>query len=86
MVYTSIYEVDMLTTLFMSGNSLAVRIPKELWPALPGTQMEILREGDHLVLRPAAGSLAGVMEVFESFDRGYMAGGRESDDERERTW
>lgn len=76
----------METTLFMSGNSLAVRIPRELWPAAPGTRVELLREGDHLVVRPARGSLAGVTEVFEGFDRAYMAEGREDPAEPEREW
>jgi antitoxin VapB len=76
----------MLTRLFKSGNSLAIRIPRELWPAAPGTKVELLREGDHLVLRPAEGSLAGVIEVFEGFDSSYMAEGREIADEPEREW
>ena len=76
----------MITSLFKSGNSLAVRIPRELWPAAPGTKVELYREGDHLVLRPAKGSLAGVLEVFEAFDSSYMAEGREIADEPERKW
>ena len=76
----------MLTNLFKSGNSLAVRIPRELWPASPGTKVELFREGDHLVLRPAEGSLAAVLDVFQEFDASYMSDGREVTDENEREW
>jgi antitoxin VapB len=76
----------MRTTLFKSGNSLAVRIPRELWPAVPGTAVELFREGDHLVVRPAEGSLEQVLEVFSGFDPDYMAQGREEGMEPERDW
>ncbi len=42
----------MLTRVFKSGNSLAVRIPKELASALASPDVEIEKVGDTLVLRP----------------------------------
>ena len=76
----------MLTKVFKSGNSLAVRIPRKLWPASLGTTVELFREGDHLVLRPAEGSLAAVLDVFQEFDASYMGDGREVPDENEKEW
>ncbi|NCP80740.1 MAG: AbrB/MazE/SpoVT family DNA-binding domain-containing protein, partial [Rhodoferax sp.] len=42
----------MLTRVFKSGNSLAVRIPKELAFADGAQDVEIERVGNTLVLRP----------------------------------
>ena len=42
----------MLTRMFKSGNSLAVRIPKELACLGPADEVEIERVGNTLVLRP----------------------------------
>jgi antitoxin VapB len=36
--------------LFMHGRSQAVRLPKEF--RLPGTEVEVYRDGDKVVLRP----------------------------------
>jgi antitoxin VapB len=68
----------MLTRLFRSGNSLAVRIPKELAFADAAQDVEIERRSDSLVIRPvASGSLAGVAQAFASFPPDFMAEGRE---------
>jgi len=77
----------MLTRLFRSGNSLAVRIPKELAFADAAQDVEIERRGDSLVIRPVASrSLAGVAQVFASFPPGFMAEGREHHEQTERDW
>jgi antitoxin VapB len=77
----------MLTRLFRSGNSLAVRIPKELAFADAAQDVEIECRGDSLVIRRvASGSLAGVAQVFASFPRGFMAEGREHYEQKERGW
>lgn len=39
----------MITRVFKSGNSQAVRIPKELY--LPEGDVEILKRGDELIIR-----------------------------------
>ncbi|MGK9166559.1 AbrB/MazE/SpoVT family DNA-binding domain-containing protein [Inquilinus limosus] len=77
----------MRTRLFRSGNSLAVRIPKELAFADTARDVEIERRGDSLIIRPAAArSLARVAEVFASFPPGFMAEGREQREQKERDW
>lgn len=77
----------MLTKVFKSGNSLAVRIPKEL--AFDGgvQEVEIERKGGGLWMRPVeAKTLAGIGEVFAQFSAGFMAQGRERHEQEERDW
>lgn len=77
----------MRTRIFKSGNSLAVRIPKEMAIAGVSEEVEIERVGNTLVLRPAQQkSLAGVGEIFAMFSPGFMSEGREFHEERERDW
>ena len=77
----------MLTRVFKSGNSLAVRIPKELAFIEPAQDVEIERVGNTLVLRPVQQkTLAGIGEVFASFPKSFMAGGREFHEQKERDW
>jgi len=73
--------------MFKSGNSLAVRIPKELAFAEASQDVEIERVGDNLVIRPVQRrSLAGVMEAFAAFPPDFMSEGREFHEEKERDW
>lgn len=76
----------MQTQLFKSGNSVALRIPQSLWPVSPGTPVEVTWEGDKLVVSPVRESLACAIEIFRSFDPGFMESGRENGDESERSW
>lgn len=77
----------MLTRIFKSGNSLAIRIPKELAIGAASEEVEIERVGNALMVRPVkAKSLAGIGEVFAMFSPDFMAQGRESHPERERDW
>lgn len=77
----------MLTRVFKSGNSLAVRIPKELAIAEAAQDVEIERVGNTLVVRPVAQqTLAGIGDIFAMFSADFMAGGREFHEERERDW
>jgi antitoxin VapB len=77
----------MLTKVFKSGNSLAVRIPKELAFVKPTQEVDIERVGNTLVVRPLEQqTLAGIGEVFALFSPDFMAGGRESHAEQERDW
>jgi antitoxin VapB len=76
----------METKLFRSGNSQAVRIPKQL--AFPDDMgvVEIERQGDALVVRPRQRrSLAGVLHKFAGFPPGFMTEGRADEPEVERT-
>lgn len=77
----------MLTEVFQNGDSLAIRIPKELAIAEAAQKVEIERLGNMLVVRPAAPkTLAGIGEIFAMFSPGFMAEGREFHEERERDW
>jgi antitoxin VapB len=77
----------MLTRLFKSGNSFAVRIPKEMAFAATPQEVEIERKGDTLLIRPVKSrSMAGIIEAFRAFPAGFMAEGREFHDQKERDW
>lgn len=60
--------------IFKSGNSQAVRIPKEF--KLEGTEIEIERHGDTLVLRPRKRAWIGLKQSLEKFTADFMAEGR----------
>jgi len=77
----------MLTRVFKSGNSLAVRIPKELGFVDSAQDLEVERVGNTLVLRRVEqDTLADIGEIFAMFSPGFMADGREFHDEQERDW
>lgn len=77
----------MLTRVFKSGNSLAVRIPKELAFADATQEVEIERKGDSLIIRPAERpSLAGLAAALEAFPADFMTEGREPHEQAERDW
>jgi len=77
----------MLGRAFKSGNSIAVRIPRELGVIEAAGEVEIERVGNTLMIRAAgAGGLDKVMDKFAAFPREFMAGGREPNEERERNW
>ena len=73
----------LLTRVFKSGNSLAVRIPKELSFLDPGQEVEIERVGNTLVLRPVQ-TLSDLPAIFASFSRDFMTGEREFHEQKER--
>ena len=77
----------MLTRMFKSGNSLAVRIPKELAFLGPADEVEIERVGNTLVLRPVEDeTLADLPAILASFSPDFMAGGREFHEQKARDW
>jgi antitoxin VapB len=77
----------MLTRVFKSGNSLAVRIPKELGFVDAAQDVDVERVGNTLVLRLVAQeTLADIGNIFGMFSSGFMADGREFHEERERDW
>ena len=80
----------MQTKAFKSGNSLAVRIPKDLAIFEPSQDVIIERKGDTLVLRAVERkSLADVMDIFAQFSPDFMADGRGPEgwqDQKERDW
>ena len=77
----------MMSRIFKSGNSMAVRIPKELAFADAAQDVEIERKGDTLVIRPVTQrSLAGAMKAFAAFPTGFMSDGRDANLQKSRAW
>jgi antitoxin VapB len=77
----------MLTRVFQSGNSLAVRIPKELAFMAAAQDVEIERQGNTLVVKPVEQrTLAGLGAALRLFPSDFMADGRERHEQRERNW
>lgn len=77
----------MQTRVFQSGNSIAVRIPKELAIVTPSQDVEIERVGDSLVIRPIKRKkLAGLGAVLAGFSPEFMADGRDFHEEPDRDW
>lgn len=77
----------MLTRVFKSGNSLAVRIPKELDFVDAAQDVEVERVGNTLVMRLVAQeTLADLGKIVSMFSPQFMADGREFHEERERDW
>ena len=77
----------MLTRVFKSGNSLAVRIPKELGFVNAAQDVDVERVGNTLVLRLVAhDTLGDVGNILSMFSPNFMADGREFHPELERDW
>ena len=68
--------------VFQSGNSQAVRLPKEF--RLNVDQVEIFRRGDEIVLREAPASAAIVFDLLASLQADFMAEGRGDTPPQER--
>lgn len=58
------------TKVFWSGNSQAVRIPKEF--LIEADEVEIRKRGDTIVLRPKVRSWAPLLESLEKFTDDFM--------------
>ena len=61
--------------IFRSGNSQAVRIPKEF--QLEGTEVEIQRRGNALILRPKRKSWKAFVDSLERFSEDFFETGRD---------
>ena len=70
------------TKIFMSGNSQAVRIPKEF--KLDGNEVEIFRQDEDLILRKKKVNLAEAFEILTSMPSDFFAKGREDLPAQER--
>ncbi len=60
--------------VFQSGNSQAVRLPKEF--RLDVDQVEIFRRGDEIVLRPIAENAAAVFDALADLPAEFLSDGR----------
>lgn len=72
--------------IFKSGNSQAVRLPKEF--RFDVDEVEILREGDAVILRPKADAAQRWASLRAAVDRGFspdfLAEGRQQPQDQER--
>lgn len=72
----------MLAKIFQSGNSQAVRLPREF--RFDVDQVEIYRRGDEVVLRPVVPDATAVFDALTGFPDDFMAEGRTDDLPQER--
>ena len=68
--------------IFKSGNSQAVRLPKEL--QFDVSEVEIFRRGDEIVLRKKPQNLTRVFELLTDMSEDFMANGRRQHSVQER--
>lgn len=68
--------------IFKSGNSQAVRLPKEF--RFDVKEVEILRQGDEIVLREPRRSLADAFEALASMPEDFMSEGRKDEAPQKR--
>ena len=68
--------------IFQSGNSQAVRLPKEFRFATE--QVEIFRRGDEVVLREVPVNAAAVFDLLASLPADFMADGRDDTPPQDR--
>lgn len=68
--------------VFQSGNSQAVRLPKEF--RLDVDQVEIFRRGDEIILRPRPTNALGIFNALTAFPADFMAEGRDDTEPQER--
>ena len=70
------------TRVFQSGNSQAVRIPKEF--QFHTAEVDIFRRGDEIILRPHRPNLSEVLDLFATLPDDFMAEGRKDPPPQER--
>jgi antitoxin VapB len=68
--------------IFKSGNSQAVRLPKEF--RFDVKEVEILRRGDEIVLRNPKRNLSRVLAILQSLPDDFMADGRQDSPPQQR--
>jgi Virulence-associated protein and related proteins len=68
--------------VFQSGNSQAVRLPKEF--RFHADRVEIRRRGDELVLREAPIGATAIFDVLASMPADFMPDGRKDTPPQER--
>jgi antitoxin VapB len=68
--------------VFRSGNSQAVRLPKEF--RLSVDEVEIFRRGNDLVLRPQPKEGTAIFDALASLPEDFMEGGRRDEPPQDR--
>ena len=72
----------MLTKVFQSGNSQAVRLPKEM--RFDTSEVEIFKRGNEVVLREKTRSLSDAFKLLTQMPDDFMAEARQDDKPQER--
>jgi antitoxin VapB len=70
--------------VFQSGNSQAVRLPKEF--RFDTDQVEIFRRGDEVVLRAQPSNALAIFNALSQLPADFMAQGREESQPQERAF
>jgi antitoxin VapB len=74
-----------LAKVFKSGNSQAIRLPKEF--RLKVKQVELVRQGEDILIRqPAPRSFASALEAWATMPEDFFADGRDDPPPQERDW
>jgi antitoxin VapB len=83
-LYTLTEGINLMKTakIFKSGNSQAVRLPKEL--QFDVSEVEIFRRGDEIVLRKKPQNLTRVFELLTNMSEDFMENGRRQPSVQER--
>lgn len=71
-----------IARIFKSGNSQAVRLPREF--RFQAEEVEIFRRGDEVVLREKAKSAAEAFHLLASLPDDFMAAGRQDQPPQDR--
>ncbi len=71
------------TKVFKSGNSQAVRIPREF--QLDVDEVEILQEGDRLILRKPKKNLSNAFHILSQFPEDFFKEGRKDSPPQKRS-
>ena len=72
----------MKAKIFQSGNSQAVRIPKEF--RFSATEVEIFKRGDEIVLKPKPKNLGLAFNLLTEMPDDFMSDGRDDSLPQER--
>ena len=81
-IYLSSEDVVSKARIFKSGNSQAVRLPKQF--RFHVDQVEILRRGDEIVLREPKRNLGQAFVMLGTMPEDFMAEGRRDDAAQKR--
>ena len=82
-VYPSWWEAAMtMTRVFQSGNSQAIRLPKEF--RLTVDKVEIFRRGDEIILREHPVNAGHIFDALAAFPEDFMSAGRQDMPPQER--
>lgn len=71
-----------IARVFQSGNSQAVRLPKEF--RFDVDQVEIFRRGEEIVLRAVSPSATTIFDALAQLPRDFMTDGRDDTPPQER--